>query len=105
MLGAGALTAGNVFAYPYVLFALTSMVLVPVAVLVAGVVHLARRGGPVGALGLGWWLVVLLPIELVYAAYSVPLVAELVAAMAVVGVALLVVGLRGLRRPATAITP
>ena len=105
VLGAGALTAGNVLAYPYVLFALTSMLLVPVAVLVAGVVHLARRGGPVGALALGWWLVVLLPVELVYAAYSVPLVAELVAAMAVVGVALLVVGLRGLRRPATAITP
>ncbi len=103
--GTAAVMALTTALHPYELVAVVSTGLVPAAAVVAGMAHLARRGSPVGALGLGVWLVTLLPVELAYLAYADPAVGVLAASMAVVGAALLVVGVRGIRRPAAPVTP
>jgi hypothetical protein len=107
VLGTVAVLGASVLLHSYSLYALASITVVPAATVVAGVVHLVRRGSPVGALALGTWTAALLPVELAYLAYSTlgGGVGTLVAAMVVVTAALLVVGLRDLRRPAPAVTP
>jgi hypothetical protein len=105
--GAAAVMAVSMAVHPYAFYAVATIGIVPVAVVVAGVAHLVRRGGPVGALGLGVWIAAILPVEVVYVTDSggEEIYAQLAAVMVVVAGALLVVGLRGLRRPARSITP
>jgi hypothetical protein len=98
VLGTAAAVGANALLHPYA----TPAPAVIAGVVVAGVAHLLRRGSPVGALGLGWWIVALLPVELLYPAYPGRWIA---ASMAAVGTALLVVGIRGLRRPPLPVTP
>ncbi|MEO6083206.1 MAG: hypothetical protein ABIQ18_08870 [Umezawaea sp.] len=88
--------------------------LLPLVVLVAGVVHLVRRGPTAPGLAIAVWLLALLPMELfslrVTLAYpqAPGLAAYLLVratGLVVIAATLLVVGLRELRRPARAVTP
>ncbi|HWO62155.1 MAG TPA: hypothetical protein VNO31_19225 [Umezawaea sp.] len=105
VLGSAAVLGANVLLSPYVIVPLAAMAAVPAAAVVAGLVHLLRRGGGVGAIAIGVWLAALLPVELLYVFLSGANFGVLVAAMAATAAALLVVGLREIRRPAAAVTP
>jgi hypothetical protein len=94
-----------VLLHSYWLHALAPIAVVPAAAVVAGVVHLVRHGSAVRALALSGWTAALLPVELVHLPYTGLGIRVLVAATVAVGAALLVVGLRDLRRPAPAVTP
>ncbi|MCS7479628.1 hypothetical protein ACFFQW_19680 [Umezawaea endophytica] len=107
----GGLTAWSAGDPDHVLTAASSG-LVPVAVVIAGVVHLGRRGSAAGSLALACWALALLPLtlgELTLLRWvaDVPgmtafLVGRVVC-LALVGIALLVAG--GARRPALPVTP
>ncbi|HEX6345406.1 hypothetical protein [Umezawaea sp.] len=99
-LAGAAVVSGAALVHPYSPYPVTTIAVVPAAVVGAG---LLRRRSPVAATALGVWIAALLPIELVYADH--PGVAAVAAVMVAAATALLVVGLRGLRRPAPPVTP
>jgi len=90
--------------HPIGLYATVFPALVPAAVVVTGLAHLARRGSAVGSLALAVWIAAMLPAELLSLTHS-GLGRVLTVAMTVVGTALLVAGTRGLRRPRLTVTP
>ena len=105
VVGAAALVWVGLLVDPYVVHRLSTMAAVPAVAVVVGLVHLLRRGGPVGALAIGVWIAALLPVEVLYTGLSGEGYGPLVVAMVPTCAVLLVVGLRELRRPAPSVTP